>query len=69
MALDKIGQTVQKLERVDGNTHTHTQHGDVGNLVFLSFFKQNAPLLWTRVKHFLPALFDILVQHMDQWAR
>jgi len=33
----KIGQTVQKLELVEGNTHKNTQHGDLGNPIFLSF--------------------------------
>jgi len=38
MASGKIGHTFQKLELVEGNTHTHThtKHGDVANLIFLA---------------------------------
>jgi hypothetical protein len=36
MASSKIGQTAQKLELVEGNTQT--EHGDLENLVLLSFY-------------------------------
>jgi hypothetical protein len=69
MASGKIGQTVQKLELVEGNTHT--EHGDVGNLIFLSFYTNRikCALAVDTSKTLMPALSDILPQHMGYWAR